>query len=91
MRIVAHLTRTKVIYAAAVLAVVFASLPQAIAPDGTVTTLNATRKPLTGITVREAWQQYSLEDSSHEEDRSTDIRGEVHFPRLASRAVLLRR
>lgn len=55
--------------------------PQTIAPDWTVTTLDATRKPLTGITVREVWQQYSVENSSHEEDRLTDSSGKVHFPR----------
>jgi hypothetical protein len=43
--------------------------------------LDAARKPLSGITVREVWQQYSIEDSSHEEDRLTDVKGEVHFPR----------
>jgi hypothetical protein len=52
-----------------------------VAPDWTITTLDAAHRPLTGITVRESWQEYSLEDSSHEEDGLTDIRGEVHFPR----------
>lgn len=63
------------------LASVFIPLPQIVAPDWTVTTLDATRRPLTGITVREVWQQYSLESSSHEEDHLTDTRGEAHFPR----------
>jgi hypothetical protein len=56
-------------------------IPQIVAPDWTITTLNASGRPLMGITVREVWQQYSLEISSHEEDRLTDIKGEVHFPR----------
>lgn len=74
--------RTKVVcITAAVLASVFIPLPQIVAPDWTITTLDAGRRPLTGITVREVWQQYSLEDSSHEEDRLTDIRGVAHFPR----------
>lgn len=67
--------------AAAVLAIAFIPVPKIVAPDWTITTLDAARRPLTGITVREVWQQYSLEDSSHEEDRLTDIRGEAHFPR----------
>ena len=33
------------------------------------------------ITVRESWQQYSLEEQSHEEDRLTDSNGRVEFPR----------
>jgi hypothetical protein len=75
--------RTKIVCVAAaiVLASVFIPVPQIVAPDWTITTLDAARKPLRGITVREVWQQYSLEDSSHEEDRLTDIRGEAHFPR----------
>ena len=64
-----------------VLAIAFIPLPQQVAPAWTVTTMNKARKPLQGVTVRENWQQYSLETSSHEEDRLTDSKGEVHFPR----------
>jgi hypothetical protein len=67
--------------AALALAIALIPLPQTVAPDWTITTLDASRKPLTGITVREVWQQYSLEHSSHEEDLLTNIKGEVHFPR----------
>jgi hypothetical protein len=76
-------TLTKILYVAAaiVLARVLFPLPQIVAPDWTITTLDASRRPLAGITIREVWQQYSLEESSHEEDRLTDNRGEVHFPR----------
>jgi hypothetical protein len=56
-------------------------LPQTVAPAWTITTLDAARRPLTGVTVREVWQQYSVEDSSHEEDRLTDANGKVQFPR----------
>ena len=56
-------------------------LPQTVAPDWKITTLDAARRPISGITVREVWQQYSIEDSSHEEDRLSDVKGEVHFPR----------
>lgn len=72
---------TIVILAAATVASAFIPLPRTVAPDWTITTLDAARRPLTGITVREVWQQYSVEDSEHEEDRMTDIRGAVHFPR----------
>jgi hypothetical protein len=64
-----------------VLAALFIPMPQIVAPDWTVTTLDATHRPLKGITVREVWQQYSLENSSHEEDRLTDDKGEARFPR----------
>lgn len=73
--------RTAFVILAAILTCAFIPLPQTVAPGWTITTLDAVRRPLTGITVREVWQQYSLEDSSHEEDRLTDIKGEVHFPR----------
>lgn len=36
---------------------------------------------VTCVTIREVWQQYSLEDSSHEEDRLTDSNGRGTFPR----------
>jgi hypothetical protein len=79
---VAQPTRTRIVSlaAAVVLAIVFIPVPQIIAPDWTVKTLDASHRPLPGVTVREVWQHYSLEDSSHEEDRVTDNKGEVHFP-----------
>jgi hypothetical protein len=72
---------TTIIVAAAIAASIFIPVPRTVAPDWKITTLDAARRPLTGITVREVWQQYSIEDSGHEEDRLTDIKGEVHFPR----------
>ena len=64
-----------------VLALAFIPIPQIVAPAWTVRTITKARKPLPGVTVRENWQQYSLEASSHEEDRLTDSKGEFHFPR----------
>lgn len=75
-------TRSKIAAVAAVILVpAFIPLPQTVAPAWTIDTLDAARRPLVGITVREVWQQYSLEDSSHEEDRLTDAHGKVQFPR----------
>ena len=71
----------------------FVPLPKTIAPEWTVYTLDAGRRPLANITVREVWQQYSIEDDSHEEDRLTDANGRVEFPRrylwssVAERAI----
>jgi hypothetical protein len=80
---------TIVTLAAAIVASAF-PLPRTVAPDWTITTLDVARRPLTGITVREVWQQYSVEDPGHEEDRLTDIKGEYisldAFTGQASRA-----
>ena len=74
--------RTKIVCVAVVVLLgAFIPVPQTVAPDWTITTFDAAHRPLTGITVREVWQQYSLEDSSHEEDRLTDDKGGAHFPR----------
>jgi hypothetical protein len=62
--------------AAVLLVVAFFPVPCGVAPDWTVTTLDASHRPLSGITVREVWQQYSLESISHEEDLLTDSRDE---------------
>jgi hypothetical protein len=67
--------------AALMLVAALIPLPQTVAPSWTVTALDAGRRPLTGVTVREVWQQYSLEHSSDEEDRLTDSNGNVQFPR----------
>ncbi len=80
MRLSANSKSVRVI-AVSVLVALFIPIPQTIAPDWTVTTLDATHRPLKGITVREVWQQYSLENTSHEEDRLSDDKGEARFPR----------
>jgi hypothetical protein len=72
---------TIVVLAAAATACAFIPLPWTVAPDWMITAVGADHRPLTGITVREVWQQYSVEDFGHEEDRLTDIKGQVHFPR----------
>ena len=42
--------------------------------------MDQTHRPLSRITVREVWQQYSIENFSHEEDRLTNDKGEAQFP-----------
>jgi len=61
---------------------------QTIAPEWTIHTLDANRRPLANITVREEWQQYSLENEGHEEDRLTDSVGRVQFPRRYLRSSI---
>jgi hypothetical protein len=76
------MVRSKLVYVSAIiLACALVPYRQTIAPEWTVTTLDHTHRPLAGLTVREEWQQYSIEDNSHEEDRFTDDKGGVHFPR----------
>ena len=76
-------TRSKIVRfgALALLVTAFVPVPQIVAPDWKVTTLDASHRPIRGVTVREVWQQYSLQASSHEEDRTTDNKGEVFFAR----------
>jgi hypothetical protein len=80
--------RPKLAYATAAVLLLVAVLPVPglVAPDWTVTTLDASHRPLSGMTVREVWQQYSLESISHEEDHVTDSKGQVHFPRRQLRS-----
>jgi len=83
IRIMARRSARKVVYFAALILLLGALIPvpQVVAPDWTVTTLDRAHSPLAGVTVREVWEQYSVESASHEEDRKTDAKGEVHFPR----------
>jgi hypothetical protein len=87
------MTRAKIllVLAAMILVGLCIPLPQIVAPDWTVATLNSDRKPLADIIVREVWQQYSVEGTSHEEDRLTDNNGEVHFPRRSQRVSIAAR
>src|SRR5439155_8221502 len=81
--------------ALAIIAVVAAILlfpfKQTIAPEWTIYTLDADRHPLANITVREVWQQYSLENEGHEEDCLTDSSGRVQFPRRNLRSSISQR
>jgi hypothetical protein len=74
-------SKTLLIIATAMLAAGLIPMPQVVAPAWTVTTLDAKHKPIQGVVVRESWQQYSFETSSHEEDRLTNAEGNVSFPR----------
>jgi hypothetical protein len=81
--------------ALAIIAVVAAILlfpfKQTVAPEWTIHTLDADRHPLANITVWEVWQQYSLENEGHEEDRLTDSSGRVQFQRRNLRSSIGRR
>jgi hypothetical protein len=66
---------------AVVAAILFFPSRRTVAPEWTICTLDPDRHPLANVTVREVWQEYSLENEGHEEDRLTDSGGRVQFPR----------
>jgi hypothetical protein len=50
------------------------------APEWEVTVVDEHGKPVEGMTVRETWQNYSVEAAGHETDRQTDTNGHATFP-----------
>ena len=50
------------------------------APQWEVVVVDEQGKPVEGITVRETWQNYSVEMEGHEADRQTDASGHATFP-----------
>ncbi len=50
------------------------------APAWEVTVVDEHGKPVEGVTVRETWQNYSVEATGHEMDRQTDASGHATFP-----------
>jgi len=52
-----------------------------LAPEWTVRIVDENGHALPSVSVREVWQHYSVEQTSHEEDISTTADGTVHFPR----------
>ncbi|AFL89225.1 hypothetical protein Terro_2993 [Terriglobus roseus DSM 18391] len=83
-----HRISPKLAYATAAVLFLIAVIPVPglVAPDWTVTTLDASHRPISGITVREVWKHYSLESISHEEDHVTNSTGQVHFARRQRRS-----
>jgi hypothetical protein len=81
-------SRLAITVVAVAAAILLLPLKQAIAPEWTIETLDAERRPLANLTVREVWQQYSLENEGHEEDRLTDSSGRVQFPRRYRRSSI---
>lgn len=66
-------------------------VPYLACPSWDVSVVNESGRPLEGMTVRPVYQNYSAENESQEEDRTTDGRGFATFPRRISTASLLRR
>lgn len=60
------------------------------APEWEVVVVDEQGKPIEGITVRETWQNYSVETEGHEADRQTDANGRATFPLRRSEYSVLR-
>ncbi|HLY39833.1 MAG TPA: hypothetical protein VKR52_01420 [Terracidiphilus sp.] len=61
-------------------------IPYLASPEWVVTVVDESGKPLRGMLVRLDYENYSVEDTSHEQDLTTDAAGKVTFPphRLAA-------
>ena len=60
-------------------------------PAKTVLVISRDSKPVQGAKIRQSWQNYSIEETGHEEDLFTGEDGRVFFPPRTVRASLLRR
>jgi hypothetical protein len=56
-----------------------------------VCVVNPSNYPVSGILVRESYQNYSAESEGYEENMYTNAQGCVHFPAKRTRASALRR
>jgi hypothetical protein len=61
------------------------------APQWEVLVVDGNGKSVEGMTVRESWQNYSIETEGYEKDLVTDANGKVSFPAQSIRASILRR
>jgi hypothetical protein len=57
-------------------------LPMTAVPDWSVTVVDGSGLPVEGITVRESYQDYSIEAQGHERDQLTDVSGKAHFAHI---------
>jgi hypothetical protein len=62
-----------------------------VCPAWTLQVVDESGNPLRGAFVRQVWQDYTLESSSHKQDAQTDGSGYVSFPERTIKASLLSR
>lgn len=62
-----------------------------LVPLWKIQVVDASGKPIGGIGVRQIWNNYSVEFTSHEQDLTTDYNGYVTFPARSIKASFLRR
>jgi hypothetical protein len=60
-------------------------------PNWDVQVFDKAGNPVSGISVRESYQNYSAELTGHEDTEVTDVNGQVHFDAKILRASLLKR
>ena len=59
-------------------------------PQWEIVVVDGQGRPVEGMTVRETWQNYSVEAEGHEVDRQTDANGRASFPAHKSEYSVLR-
>ncbi len=77
--------------AVALIALSLIPIPYLAAPEWHVTVVDEFGAPISGMTVRLSWKNYSTESEGHEEDRVTDSDGSVAFPARKGWASSLQR
>lgn len=60
-----------------------------VVPDWKVRIVDEAGNPISSFRVREVWQHYTIESTSHQEDLITDGEGYVTFPKRTVRGSLL--
>lgn len=79
------------ILAALLLAGSLFPIPYLASPEWTVTVVDESGKPLQGMLVRLDYENYSVENTSHTQDLTTDSAGKVTFPEHRLAATTLSR
>jgi hypothetical protein len=67
--------------AVAILIAVAIPIPQTTTAPWTAQVVDESGKPQPAVTVRQVWQNYTLESAPHNDTRATDSSGQVIFPR----------
>jgi hypothetical protein len=73
--------RRKILLALVIVIVI--PFPQTTVPAWTAQVVDPSGAPQSNVAVREAWQNYTLEQTPHNEDLITNATGQVAFPRRA--------
>lgn len=71
------------------LAVLLIPIEWTIAPNFTLVIQDMQGSPVAGVSVRQTWAYYGLFDTTQEEDRVTNVQGEVSFSKRTISASLL--
>jgi hypothetical protein len=73
---------------AAALSILFYPAKIIVAPEWDVRVIDSYGRPASGANVRGVWEEYSVENESHEEDRVAGGDGTVHFPLRTMRSSI---